>query len=287
MITFTVPPDYPEQKVRYFLASQGRVSSTLWKKIKWHGQLFINGQYINNAAKAIVRGNDIISYELAADSKLIPCNKPLNIIYEDDWLLIINKPAAQIIHPTNKACCDTTVNIIAGYYIKTAQKTGCHPVYRLDRNTTGLIIVAKQPQIQYYLTKSHDKICRFYKAFVSGHMHPKEAMFCEPIARKNTSIIEQMVSQTGKPALTRYNVLSEKDNYSLLNIRLYSGRTHQIRVHLSHAHHPLLGDDLYGGDCTLIKRQALHAYRIIFIHPITKKKFDISIPLPEDMLQLL
>lgn len=285
MIKFVVPDDHPPQKARYFLAAHGKISTNLWKKIKWQGSLFINGASVR-AADAIVKGGDTISYELIEKSQIIPYDRPLNIIYEDDWLLIINKQANQIIHPTSKASSDTLVNAVANYYLQTDQNTGCHPVYRLDRNTTGLIIVAKQPQIQYALTISHDKICRFYKAVVEGCPRPKEAMLCMPIIRKPGSIIERMTADNGQPALTHYKVIKSKENYSLVKLKLYTGRTHQIRVHMAASGHPLLGDDLYGGSCDLIKRQALHAYRIIFTHPIENKKIDISIPMPDDMINL-
>lgn len=287
MINFTVPADYPQQKARYFLASHAKVSTNLWKKIKWQGHLYINNQEVH-AASAVVNSGDTISYELAVSSQIIPCDKPLSIVYEDDWLLVINKPANMLIHPTTKDHSDTLVNIVVNYYQQSQQvNIGCHPVYRLDRNTTGLIIVAKQPQIQYALTTSHDKICRFYQALVQGTPKPAEAMLCQPIGRKPDSIIERIVSKNGQSALTRYKVLLSKNDYSLVRLKLYSGRTHQIRVHMSHCGHPLLGDDLYGGDCTLIERQALHAYHVIFEHPISHKKIDIKIPLPADMQNIL
>ena len=285
MIKFTVPNGHERQKARYFLAAHGKVSTNLWKKIKWQGQLFINSQPVQ-AASATVTGGDIISYELAAKSKIIPCDKPLDIVYEDDWLLIINKPCQQIIHPTHKTIHDTLVNIVANYYIHSGQQVGCHPVYRLDRNTTGLVIIAKQPQIQYSLTTSHDKIQRFYHAIVTGCPSPKEAMIALSIGRKPTSIIERMVRNDGQPALTHYRVIRQGRLYSHIQLKLYTGRTHQIRVHMAAIGHPLLGDDLYGGSRELIKRQALHAYRVIFKHPIENKRIDISIPLPSDMAAL-
>lgn len=286
MIKFTVPDGHKEQKLRYFLASHAKVSTNLWRKIKWHGSLCINNIPVR-AADALVNAGDTVSYELEQTSSIVPCNKPLNIVYEDEWLLIINKPADMIIHPTSKIYSDTLVNIIAGYYMQTGQTAGCHPVYRLDRNTTGLIIIAKQPQIQYYLSASHDRICRLYKAVVKDRPRPCEAMLCSSIGRNPESIIERMIMPCGQPALTRYKVLKTMQNRSLIELKLYTGRTHQIRVHMAADGHPLLGDDLYGGDCSLINRQALHAYKVIFNHPINNKQIHISSDLPPDMMQLL
>lgn len=286
MISLSVPDGYPKQKLRYFLASHAKISSTLWRKIKWHGDIRINNIPVQ-AAAAFVQSGDTVSYELSEASTIIPCYRYLDIIYEDDWLLVVNKPADMIIHPTNKISSDTLVNIIAGYYEKTKQKAGCHPVYRLDRNTTGLIIIAKQPQIQYYLAAAHDRITRLYLAIAEGAPRPAEAMLCSPIGRKEGSIIERTVKSYGQAALTRYKILRKLKNYSLLELKLYSGRTHQIRVHMAYDGHPLLGDDLYGGDCSLISRQALHAYKVSFIHPISGQKLSFNVPLPEDMLKLL
>ena len=287
MIKFIVPAGHKEQKLRYFLASYGKISTNLGRKIKWHGNICINDNPVC-AANAFVKAGDIITYDLNDNSSSItPCQKPLDIVYEDEWLLIINKPADLVIHPTSKIYKDTLVNIVAGYYLQTHKQAGCHPVYRLDRNTTGLIIIAKQPQIQYYLSASHGRICRFYQAVVSGCPTPKEAMLCMPIGRKPGSIIERMVTPAGQPALTRYKVLQTMPERSLITLQLYTGRTHQIRVHMAADGHPLLGDDLYGGDCALISRQALHASRLIFTHPMSGKKFDLSVPLPMDMRKLL
>lgn len=287
MINFIVPANHPEQKLRYFLASHAKVSTNLWRKIKWRGHLCINALPVHTA-DALVRAGDVISYELPQNSSIFPCYRPLSILYEDDWLLIINKPAGMLVHPTSKIHnYNALVNFVVGYYRQSKQQAGCHPVYRLDRNTSGLIIIAKEPQIQYYLTASHDRIRRLYYAIVGGRPSPKNAMIDLSIGRSPTSIIERIVTEDGQAALTEYNIISTVNGYSLLELHLYTGRTHQIRFHMSAIGHPLLGDDLYGGNCTLIKRQALHAHQITFIHPITNKLIDISCPLPADMRVLL
>lgn len=285
MVKFTVPPEAAGMKLRFFLKNYAQVSTTLWKKIKWHGLLTANGNAINGALYRVQAGDEIC-YELEEKSTLIPFFSPLEIIYEDEWLLVINKPQDLLIHPTSLACCKTLVNIIAAYYETSGQKAGCHPVYRLDRNTTGLIVVAKRPQIQYALTKSHGMIERFYIALTKYCPLPQKGIFDGPIARATDSIIKRCVSPNGQMAITHYEIQKSNSNLSCWRLKLGTGRTHQIRVHLAHAGFPLLGDDLYGGDCQLIARQALHAKKIVFTHPISGQKLCFTAPLPEDMAKI-
>lgn len=284
-MTFIVPEGRQPQKLSRFIRSGGRLSCSLWKRVKWHGQVTVNGIPSHSANRPVKSGDVIIcTWEESAD--IIPYDGPLHVMYEDEWMMVVDKPAGQIIHPTSRAVCDTLVNAVAGYYERTGQYTGCHPVYRLDRNTTGLVVVAKSAFVQQHLTAVHDRICRVYLALTSGIPHPPSGVIHRPIGRRDGSIIEWTVRPDGKEAVTSYCVLEDFFDYALVGLRLFTGRTHQIRVHMTDLGYPLLGDDLYGGPCRRIQRQALHAAQVSFIHPVTGEKLQFFSPLPEDMAAL-
>ncbi len=281
-----VGPGKDGRKLHGVLVGRGIISEGLWRKIKWNGRILVNGTAVK-AAEAKVNAGDSVRCELQELMRIIPSEKPVDVVYEDEWLLIANKPAGQIIHPTHADITDTLVNRIAGYYVRTRQTAGCHPVYRLDRDTTGLVLIGKQPQIQYALSVSHDCIERSYLALADGNVLPDSGVICAPIKRVKGMTYTQTVAPDGKEACTEYRVLQKYPGFSLVRLKLHTGRTHQIRVHMAHIGYPLLGDALYGGPCDRIKRQALHAFRISFIHPVTKKPIDISVPIPQDMEEIL
>lgn len=216
-------------------------------------------------------------------SDIVPADIPLDILYEDDTLLVVNKGTGMIIHPTNAGIHDTLVNAVAGYFQKKGEKSGIHPVYRLDRNTTGVVVVAKSAKAQYALTRSHDLIHREYIAVAGGYIPGEFGIVDAPIGRKEGSIIEWTVRKDGRPARTEYTVLRHGDNYTVLKLHLLTGRTHQIRVHARYMGTPLLGDDLYGGNHDLISRQALHAHTVSFTHPETGEAMKFTAPVPADM----
>ena len=218
---------------------------------------------------------------------MVPSDIPLSIVYEDEDVLVVNKGPGMIIHPTSRNTHDTLVNAVAGYFERNHRNAGIHPVYRLDRNTTGLVVVAKSAMGQYELSRSHDCIYRQYVALVSGRVEPAEGLIEEPIGRKPGSIVEWMVRPDGKWAATEYRVLASSDEASLLLIHLRSGRTHQIRVHFSWLGHPLLGDDLYGGSLDLMKRQALHALSVTFRQPRKGACLRLYAPMPSDMTEVI
>ncbi len=179
-------------------------------------------------------------------------------------------------------------NGIMYYFQSTAQPYNIHPVQRLDRNTSGLILVAKQTHIQHRLIHADKKNFKhIYLAVVKGVVAFGSHLIECPIARAPGSIILRQVSSTGQPAITKYRRLRKLHQASLIELELYTGRTHQIRVHMSHIGHPLLGDDLYGGSVTQINRQALHAGKLLLTHPVSGQPIVISSPLPADFATLL
>ncbi|MBP5200043.1 MAG: RluA family pseudouridine synthase [Schwartzia sp.] len=272
--------------VRSFLKRQG-LSTHLWRRLKHQGSLFINGEVISRATLATLRTGDLLRCEIPEVSAIEPQNIPLDVRYEDAYLLVVNKPAHMLVHPIAKEQHGTLANAVAYYYETKKEPCVFHPTHRLDRNTTGLVLIAKQPHIQSLLTDANGpRFHRTYLAIAHGQFVEKEGAIDLPLQRKPTSFIEQEAHADGKPALTRYRVLAETDAASLVELRPATGRTHQLRVHLAAVGHPILGDDLYGERSPLIDRQALHAFRLDLIHPVTQETLSINAPPPEDFLRV-
>lgn len=266
------------------------ISGTIWKRIKHSGTFTHNGVPAN-ATRTQVKNGDTIAYDILRPSDIEPEDLPLDIRYEDDFLVIVNKPAGQLVHPTTKETHGTLGNALLAWYARRGEHHAFHPVHRLDRDTSGLVLIAKEPQVQYQLTTGRDgkkAFTREYLALIEGTMTPASGLIDAPIARALPSIILRKIAPppAGKEARTHYETVKTNGKFSLLHLVLDTGRTHQIRVHLAHLGHPLLGDDLYGGACTLLSRQALHAWRLSFRHPMTHEFVVVTAPLPSDMQRI-
>lgn len=210
---------------------------------------------------------------------------PSMLAYEDDFLLIIDKPAGMLVHPTVSERGTTLYDYVKAYYEANGITAGIHPVSRLDRNTSGLVIFAKEPVVQHWL--SQQQVEKEYLALACGRFDCSEGIIEAPIARKEGSIIERCVDyERGKYAKTAYEVLAAYSNHTLLKVRLFTGRTHQIRVHLASIGHPLVNDNLYGTPGPQA-RHALHAYRLAFKHPVSDVFLEVTRALPEDLQKLL
>ena len=280
-----VPEGLACMALREFLQKECGFSTTLWKKLRRSGTFSLNGLPAN-AARTRIQSGDELCWHLAEESRIASENIPLDILYEDAALLIVNKPAGMLVHPTGGEYSHTLANAVLFHYEAHGEKHAFHPVHRLDRQTSGLVLIAKEAHVQHLLS-AHNAIERIYLAVIEGALPEPCGTIAAPIARRPGSIIERMVSPAGKCAVTHYATLAERGGLSLLALRLATGRTHQIRVHLAHIGHPLLGDDLYGGSTALIARHALHSAQLTLIHPRTRERLTVTATLPEDMAEML
>jgi len=285
MLDLIVSAELSALPLKEFLRKSG-LSLTLRRRIKHNGVITRNGTPINwNEA---VFDQDQITVSWPLDNKLKPIPMDLAIAYEDSTLLVIDKPPGIMVHPTARQDDITIANGVLHHYRESGQSCDFHPVHRLDRQTSGLLLLAKNAYIHHLLSgKGIKHVQRSYQAIVTGQPQPSAGTINAPIGRKPGSIIERVISPCGQEAVTDYRLISGTAAASLMQISLRTGRTHQIRVHFSHIGHPLLGDDLYGGCTELINRQALHAGKLAFNHPITSEPLTIHSPLPADMLSVL
>jgi len=222
-------------------------------------------------------------------SDIKPSDGPVDILYEDDDLLVADKPAHLAVHPCAGSWDDSLGARLVNYYQKSGLQADFHPVHRLDKGTSGLMVVAKHPAAQHALTGQlhSEAFLRSYLAVCEGCPEPMEGIIDAPLGRTEESYIRQRVRPDGKPARTRYQVLQRWGRFSLLALTLDTGRTHQIRVHMAHIGHPLAGDFLYGTeDPDLIPRPALHSAYLRFTQPFTGERLSFAAPLPEDMQRL-
>lgn len=285
-ISYTVDAAHDGRELRQLVRAPLGLSAKLWKHIKWNGTILVNGKAIRNA-RLCVRAGDELTLLWQEASPVVPVNLPLAILYEDETFLVVNKPAGMIVHPTHRAARDTLVHAVAGYFERRGEAAGIHPLYRLDRDTTGIVILAKSARIQHAMTKHHGQIYREYLALVRGNLDRPSGCIDMPIGRDPSKANHWQVRADGRRALTEYETIASWPSYSLLKIHLLTGRTHQIRVHFAALGHPLLGDTAYGAPGDAISRQALHAWRIHFHHPDTGKEIRIEAPIPEDMCRLI
>lgn len=276
--------------VKTFLKRQG---------FSTHSQIFLknlpNSVLINDTPVFLthfLQNGDLLTIRLseeASSEHIEPVRLPLNILYEDEDLLVVNKPAGMPIHPSQNNRDNSLANALAWYYAEKGEAFVFRCINRLDRDTSGLTIIAKHMVSAGMLSamvaaKGEKGIRREYLAISRGSVTPKEGTICAPLSRKEGSIIERTVDfEKGERAVTRYRVLHEKDGHSLVSLELETGRTHQIRVHMKYLGFPLIGDYLYNPDMERMHRQALHAHRLEFVQPVTGKPLNFAAPLPEDM----
>lgn len=268
-----------------------RISKSALTDIKFKGgKITVNGSE-KNVKYTLNKGDHltvIFPPEIPSEG-LVPEELPLQIVYEDDFLLVVNKESRMNTIPSREHPTGSLANILVGYYQAMRIEATTHIVTRLDRDTSGLVLIAKHRHIHHLLSEQQKTgdVKRKYLALAEGHFILERGTIHEPIGRCMDSIIQREVREDGQHAITHYKVISTQESFSVVELSLETGRTHQIRVHLSHIGHPLVGDDLYGGSRKLLDRQALHCYSLIFTHPITNKKMSLSIDLPDDMTEVI
>ena len=289
-LEWTVENQESNKVLRDYLADK-KISKSALADIKFKGgYIFVNQQEVT--VRYILKTGDqvtVIFPKEEGSEQLKGERIPLSIVYEDEYVMVVNKPAGMSTIPSREHPTGSLANAIIGHYEQIGHSATVHIVTRLDRDTSGLVLIAKHRHIHHLLSlsKSIKTVERKYKAIVTGVITPLAGTVEEPIGRMDTSIIKREVREDGQYACTEYKTLQVLERYSLVELKLQTGRTHQIRVHMAHLGHPLLGDDLYGGSRELIKRQALHCYSLKFLHPITGKELSFENRLPKDMMQLI
>lgn len=254
------------------------------------GALYVNGKE-KNVRHPLSVGDEvtIIFPHEQVSNGLIAQQGNLDIVYEDEALLIINKPAFMSSIPSREHPDSSLANFVCGYFEQQQLASTVHIVTRLDRDTSGLMVIAKHRHIHHLMSEQQKKglVHRQYEAIVEGTITPNFQSIVAPIGRKETSIIEREVRADGQFAQTDVTVLARSNNATHICLTLHTGRTHQIRVHMASIGHPLAGDDLYGGSRTRINRQALHCCYVQFEHPLTKQVMEFKSELPADIANLL
>ena len=289
-LSYQIDKDEHYDNVLHVLKEQFLLSDRLITKLKKANKIYLNSLPTYTKKSVTVGDTFSVLIDFEEDnSNIVASNIPLNIIYEDDYLLVLNKPANIAIHPSILHFDNSLSNGVKFYFDKLGLKKKIRIVNRLDRNTSGIVILAKNEYIQECLIKQMktNEFKKEYLAIAKGILESKSGTLNFPIARKEGSIIERTVSSDGDSAITHYDVVKEFNNLSLVHIVLETGRTHQIRVHFSHIGHPILGDTLYGSPSELINRQALHSYKLTFIHPVTKKELILESSLPNDIKNII
>lgn len=291
-LIYTVADD--DINLRDFLAVK-QISKRTLTAIKFDGgQLLVNG--VEQDVRHLLQRGDRVEVVFPPEAKskgLKPEEGPLHVIYEDEAILIIDKRAEQSSMPSRDHRTGTVANYIAGKFEREGHPATVHIVTRLDFSTSGLMCIAKNRHVHHLLSNQliAGQFHREYEAIAEGQIEQEQFTIERKIGRKSTSIIEREVRDDGKYARTDVRVLRidshEEGFYSVVRLILHTGRTHQIRVHLASIGYPLVGDDLYGGARTVIKRQALHCALLQFQHPITAKPLTFTSPLPKDMQQVL
>lgn len=275
-ISYTVPAEFDGVQAQVFLKSRG-ISRRVLTALKRSGGLTRGGGTLRTVDA--VHAGDVITLRLDGGETSVAANPELSadIVYEDEDVVVFNKPPFMPVHPSQRHHDDTLANLFAARY----PGLPFRPINRLDRNTSGLCVCAKN---QFAAAALSGSISKVYYAITDGT--PPGDTVDAPIGRLGDSVIERCVTPVGKPAVTHFRKIAG-ERRALLRITLETGRTHQIRVHMSHIGFPLCGDDMYGGDCTAISRQALHCGEVEFTLPVSGERITISAPLPEDMAAIL
>lgn len=281
-------------KIREYLKSELGLSTRLIRSASIGKRIFVNNEVVK--MNRVLNEGEIIKIDLAKEESqnIAPEKMDIEVIYEDEDILVVNKKPFMVVHPTKSYQSGTLANGIINYFMETNQNCIVRLVSRLDMNTSGLIIIAKNQFSHGMLSKemSENKVEKRYLAIVHGKLEKTEGTIDLPIYRPEgiENGTKRIIDERGQRSITHYKVVESFEDASLVECKLETGRTHQIRVHLSNIGHPIYGDTLYGygeEEEDLIKRQALHAYALDFKSPRSGEMISLKSKLPEDMIELL
>ena len=291
-VSLTVPPERAGQKVDTLLRKALGLSGTVIRRIKWLPDgILLDGERVFTSRRA--EPGQVLTVRLSDPERrsgVVPAPGPLDIIYEDGDMLVLNKAPGVLVHPGAGHFDDTIGNFLLDYYDRTGVEADFHPVHRLDKGTSGLMVAAKHPHAQEVLKNQlHTaEFRRIYLAVCLGGPAEEAGTVDAPIGMAEGSTVARAVGPDGLPARTHYRVLERRGDRALVRLELETGRTHQIRVHMAHLGCPLAGDFLYGTeDRDLIPRPALHSSELTVRQPVTGETLTFTCPLPADMARLM
>lgn len=270
-----------------FLYSNG-ISGRLFRRLFKNNNIYVNGE--NTRKELLLKEGDTVSLVIEDEKEdTLPQPIPLNIIYEDWDLIVLNKQPYIVVHPTKSHQINTISNGLSYYFKTNGIKRKIRFVNRLDMNTSGILIVAKSPfaHQQVALQFERNEVEKKYIAVVNGVVEKDEDIIDLPIGREEERSVKKTVTSEGKNAITKYRVIERYKNASLLDVQIFTGKSHQIRVHLNHIGHPIIGDTLYFEPSEKIQRQALHSYYLKFRLPRNKELKEFKAPIPDDIKNLI
>ncbi|WP_144561425.1 RluA family pseudouridine synthase [Bacillus mycoides] len=287
----TVPTKWSGMSIDSLLKEEWGIPKKLLHKLRMEKGIIVNGE--RKVWSEMLQEGDKLQVHMFAQEEygVQPEYGDLEVIFEDDHVLIVNKPAHMDTHPSNKGGTGTLANLVAFHLQMQGVETKVRHIHRLDKDTTGGVVFAKHGIAGVIMDRllMERNIKRTYLALVEGKVRKKQGIIDEAIGRDRHHATRRRVSQKGDRAVTHYKIEKyfKKQDVTLVTLQLETGRTHQIRVHMSHSGHPLIGDVLYGGQATYMPYQALHAMRIHFLHPITKEEITIEAPLPNNLNNII
>ncbi len=311
---FVVEPEARGMRLSKYLFDRLKLSRTLVRKAKAAGGILVDGRPARTSH--VLAGGEVVEVRVVQEGRVEPEPVPIQVVWEDPYLLVVDKPAGMVVHPVRDYVSGTLANGVAYHLLQSGSDPVARPVQRIDRETSGLVLFAKEPAVAGLLSREleRQKLERRYIALVEGAVaadagtvdKPLRRVWGHPVAREvaegpRTPEQERLLAEAaaagralredwtaaGQPAVTHWRVLRRWPAATMLELRLETGRTHQIRVHMAHLGHPLLGDELYGGSRRLIGRQALHAAGLAFAHPVTGEMMRFEAPLPPDLADLV
>ena len=289
-----VPLEYDGVKIREYLKEELELSSRLIRRASVEKRIFVNDEAVKMNFK--LKSYDKVKIDLNREESqdITPEKMDLDIVYEDEDILVVNKKPFMVVHPTKSYQSGTLANGVLNYFKETGQNCIVRLVSRLDMNTSGLIVIGKNQYAHMALSKEmkNNNMKKRYIAIVHGNLKEKEGTINVPIYRPEKedgfNSIKRVVDERGQRSITHYKVLERLKDATVVELKLETGRTHQIRVHLAHLGYGIIGDELYGYvDESLIKRQALHAYSLKFKQPRTREDLEFEAEIPEDMKELI